>query len=35
VLSSFTDMTVADIAFSCVIAGFAIVALSFGLAYRR
>jgi hypothetical protein len=35
VLSSFTNMTVADIAFSCVIAGFAIVALSFGLAYRR
>jgi MFS family permease len=35
VLSSFTSMTVADTAFSCVIAGFAVVALIFGLAYRR
>jgi nitrate/nitrite transporter NarK len=35
VLSSFTDMTVADIAFSCMIAGFAVVALIFGLTYRR
>jgi MFS family permease len=34
VLSSFTGMTVADIAFSCMIAGFAIVALIFGFAYR-
>ena len=35
VLSSSTDMTVASIAFSCMIAGFAIVALIFGLVYRR
>jgi MFS family permease len=35
VLSSITDMTVADIAFSCMIAGFAVVALIFGVAYRR
>jgi predicted MFS family arabinose efflux permease len=35
VLASFTSMTVANIAFSCTIAGFAIVALIFGLAYRR
>jgi hypothetical protein len=35
VLSSFTNMTVADIAFSCTIAAFAVVALIFGLAYWR
>jgi hypothetical protein len=35
VLSSFTNITVADIAFSCMIAGFAIVALIFGLACWR
>lgn len=35
VLSSLTNTTVADIAFSCMIAAFAAVALVFGLLYRR
>ena len=35
VLASFTSMTVANVAFSCTIASFAIVALVFGLAHRR
>jgi hypothetical protein len=35
VLSSVTSMTVADIAFACMIAAFAMVALIFGLVFRR
>jgi MFS family permease len=35
VLSSLTNTTVADIAFSCMIAAFAVVALIFGLIYER
>jgi hypothetical protein len=35
VLWSFTSMTVANIAFACMIAAFAVVALIFGLAYQR
>jgi hypothetical protein len=35
VLASFTSMTVANIAFSCTTASFAIVAIVFGLAYRH
>jgi MFS family permease len=35
VLSSLTNTTVADIAFSCMIAAFAVIALIFGLAYER
>lgn len=35
VLSSLTNTTVADIAFACMIAAFAAVALIFGLLYRR
>jgi hypothetical protein len=34
-LSSCTNMTVADIALSCTIAAFAVIALIFGLAYRH
>jgi hypothetical protein len=34
VLSSFTSATVADIAFACMIAAFAVVALIFGLVFR-
>jgi hypothetical protein len=35
VLSSLTDTTVADIAFACMIAAFAVVALIFALVYQR
>lgn len=35
VLSSFTSSILADIAFACTIAAFAVVALIFGLLYRR
>jgi hypothetical protein len=35
VLSSFTSTTVADIAFAGMIAAFAVLALIFGLVYRR
>jgi MFS family permease len=35
VLSSFTNTTVADIAFACMIATFAVLALIFGLVFRR
>jgi MFS family permease len=35
VLSTLTNTTVADIAFACMIAAFAVVALVFGLIYRR
>ena len=35
VLSSLTNTTAADIAFACMIAAFAVVALLFGLVYRR
>src|SRR5437868_14118190 len=35
VLSSLTDMTVADIAFSSMIAAFSVVALIFGLLHRH
>jgi hypothetical protein len=35
VLSSLTNMTIANIAFACMITAFAVVALIFGLVYRR
>jgi hypothetical protein len=35
VLSSLTNTTVSDIAFACMIAAFAVIALIFGLVYRR
>jgi len=35
VLSSLTNATVAVFSFACVIAAFAVVALIFGLVYRR
>jgi hypothetical protein len=35
VLSSLTSSVIADIAFACTIAAFAVVALIFGLIYRR
>jgi hypothetical protein len=35
VLSTFTNMTIADLAFACMIAAFVVVALMFGLSGRR